>query len=79
MHSPRPPGRRSPSPARLRGFTPYGPGREGAEATLCAIEGGGHTWPGGFGNVPASIVGEVNRDVSAGDLMWEFFQRHARR
>jgi len=59
--------------------TTWGPGREGTEAVLCTAEGGGHSWPGGFGNVPASIVGEVNRDVSASDLMWEFFRRHGRR
>ncbi len=45
---------------------------------LGAIEGGGYGWPSGFGNVPASIGGEVNRDVSASDPTWEFFQRRAR-
>ncbi len=59
--------------------TTYGPGLQGAEATLCAIEGGGHTWPGGVDKLSESLVGSVNRDISANELMWEFFQRHPRR
>jgi len=59
--------------------TTYGPGQEGAEATLCAIEGGGHTWPGGVDKLSESLVGSVNRDISANEVMWEFFQRHPRR
>ena len=59
--------------------TTYGPGQQGAEATLCAIEGGGHTWPGGVDKLAESLVGSVNRDISANELMWEFFQRHPRR
>ncbi len=58
--------------------TTYGPGREGAEAILCAIEGGGHTWPGGNEGLAESLVGDVNRDISTNEAMWEFFQRHAR-
>ena len=49
-----------------------------AEAALCTAEGGGRSWPGGFGNAPASIVGEVNRDVSASGLVRELFQRQRR-
>jgi polyhydroxybutyrate depolymerase len=56
----------------------YGPGDEGAEAALCTIEGGGHTWPGGVEKLQSSLVGTVNRDISANQVMWEFFQRHAR-
>jgi polyhydroxybutyrate depolymerase len=58
--------------------TAYGPGREGAEVMLCTIEGGGHTWPGGVEKLQGSLVGTVNRDISANEVMWEFFQRHAR-
>ena len=52
----------------------YGPGRDGAEVVLVAIEGGGHTWPGK--KSPAKILGKSAMNISANDLMWEFFQRH---
>lgn len=59
--------------------TAYGPGREGAEVALCAIEGGGHTWPGGVDKLSESLVGTVNRDISANEVMWDFFRKHARK
>lgn len=41
---------------------------------MMAIEGGGHTWP---GKKPSSaILGESALNISANDLMWEFFQKH---
>jgi polyhydroxybutyrate depolymerase len=54
----------------------YGPGREGSEAILYAIEGGGHTWPGRkpFGEFLG--VGKSALDLKANDLIWEFFQKH---
>lgn len=52
----------------------YGPGRDGAEVILFAIEGGGHTWPGREPGIQR--LGKSTRDISANDLMWEFFQRH---
>jgi len=52
----------------------YGPGRNGAEVVLVVIEGGGHTWP---GRQPAfSFLGKSTEDISANDLIWEFFQKH---
>jgi polyhydroxybutyrate depolymerase len=57
----------------------YGPGRDGAEATLCSLDGYGHTWPGGVDKLPESLVGKVNHDISANEMMWEFFQKHARK
>jgi polyhydroxybutyrate depolymerase len=54
----------------------YGPCREGTEVVLVAIEGGGHTWP---GQVPVvSYLGKSTQDISANDMMWEFFQKHPR-
>lgn len=50
------------------------PGRDGAEVVLIDIEGGGHTWP-GQPNLLV-VLGKTTRDVSANDLMWEFFKRH---
>lgn len=52
----------------------YGPGRAGAEVVLIVIEGGGHTWPGREPRLAS--LGKSTRDISANDLMWEFFQRH---
>jgi polyhydroxybutyrate depolymerase len=52
----------------------YGPGKDGAEVVLYVIHGGGHTWPGRTWPVP--WLGKTTKDVSASDLMWEFFKRH---
>jgi len=54
--------------------TTYGPGRDGAEVVLIVIDGGGHTWPGRESRL--SSLGKSTRDISANDLMWDFFQRH---
>ena len=69
----------------------YGPCARGAEITLCTIEGGGHTFPGGYSfpaerlvpwNKQCAIgqggkgVGKIGRDISALDAMWDFFQKH---
>ena len=47
----------------------------GADVVLYTVEGGGHQWTGG-GEAPGFIVGEMNRDVNATELMWEFFSAH---
>ena len=52
----------------------YGPGKEGAEVVLFVIQGGGHTWPGRQWPVP--WLGNTTKDISANELMWEFFQKH---
>jgi len=52
----------------------YGPGRDGAEVVLFVIKGGGHTWPGRQWPVP--WLGKTAGDISANDLMWDFFKRH---
>lgn len=54
--------------------TTYGPCRSGSEVVLITIQGGGHTWP-GREPTPA-YLGKSSRDVTANDLMWEFFQKH---
>ena len=49
-------------------------GTGGAEVVLYEIENGGHTWP---GRKPVSdILGDATMDISANDLMWEFFAKH---
>ena len=52
----------------------YGPGKDGAEVVLFEIEGGGHTWPGQ--EPPVRFIGKSTKDISANDLMWEFFKKH---
>lgn len=50
-------------------------GRDGSEVVLIEIENGGHTWPGM--EPPVAMLGQSTKDISANDLMWEFFQKHA--
>jgi polyhydroxybutyrate depolymerase len=45
----------------------------GAEVTLCTIDGGGHTWPGG---TPVPTLGLTSTDINATDAMWTFFSAH---
>jgi len=57
--------------------TTYSPCKEASEVVLLAVQGGGHTWP---GRPPGlAILGKSTSDISANDLMWEFFERHARK
>jgi polyhydroxybutyrate depolymerase len=56
---------------------PYGPCREGSEVALYAVEGGGHTWPGGYQYLPERLIGRTSRDMDASDVIWEFFRRHS--
>ena len=52
----------------------YGPGRDRSAVVLVAIQGGGHTWP---GQKPAlEILGKSTEDISANDLIWDFFQQY---
>ena len=52
----------------------YGPGKEGTEVVLYEITGGGHTWPGQ--KTPVEFLGKTTLDISANDLMWDFFQKY---
>ena len=52
----------------------YGSGNDGAEVVQIVIEGGGHTWPGQEPRLKAS--GKSTKNISANDLMWEFFLKH---
>lgn len=52
----------------------YDSGKDGAEVVLVLIEGGGHTWPGKEPRLRS--LGASTRDISANDMMWEFFQQH---
>jgi polyhydroxybutyrate depolymerase len=54
----------------------YGGGLEGSEVVLYTINGGGHAWPGG--QKGREQGDEPTQEISATELMWEFFQRHSR-
>lgn len=45
----------------------------GADVTLCTVDNGGHTWPGGL---PVPSLGYTTTYLSATDAMWTFFQAH---
>jgi polyhydroxybutyrate depolymerase len=45
----------------------------GATVTLCTVDGGGHTWPGG---TPVPSLGYTTPNISATDAMWTFFTQH---
>ncbi len=47
---------------------------DGAQVTLCTVEGGGHTWPGAA--IPLPALGATTSDLDATDAMWEFFAAH---
>ena len=52
----------------------YSPKEDGAEVILVEIEGGGHTWPGV--EPPLRFIGKSTKDISANDMIWEFFQKY---
>jgi len=52
----------------------YGSGKDGSEVVLVVIEGGGHTWPGQEPRL--RFLGKSTKNISANDLMWEFFENH---
>jgi len=50
--------------------------KDGAEVAFYRIEGGGHTWPGGWQYLPEPLVGKTNRHIDASRIIWDFFARH---
>jgi polyhydroxybutyrate depolymerase len=51
----------------------YAQCKDGATVTLCTVDGGGHTWPGGL---PVPSLGYTTPFLSATDAMWDFFMKH---
>lgn len=49
------------------------------EVAVYTIENGGHTWPGGLGFVIEGKLGKTCLDISASEILWEFFRNHRRR
>jgi len=58
--------------------TRWGGGREGVEVLYYEVEGGGHTWPGGYQYLPKLMIGRTCRDFDASAAIWEFFKAHPR-
>jgi polyhydroxybutyrate depolymerase len=51
---------------------------DGTEVILYAVDGGGHTWPGGFQYLPAWMIGKTSKDFDANEVIWSFFKNHSR-
>lgn len=47
---------------------------DSAPVELLAVDGGGHTWPGGRQYLPASLIGRTSRDIDASEEIWRFFR-----
>jgi polyhydroxybutyrate depolymerase len=67
-------------PARVRNedgvrVEVYGPGREGVEVLAYFIEGLGHHWPGGRGQLKRRLAGPPSDRVNANQVIWDFFRR----
>lgn len=48
-----------------------------SETVYYAVEGLGHTWPGGVRLLPEKWVGPASDKLKATDVIWEFFEKHA--
>ncbi|UCC95984.1 MAG: polyhydroxybutyrate depolymerase, partial [Candidatus Omnitrophota bacterium] len=59
----------------------YSGGRNNTEVVLWILEDGGHTWPGGTVTQfeIRKGVGNINQDISASKVMWEFFKQHPKK
>lgn len=55
----------------------YTGGNNGSEVILYVIEGGGHTWPGGFPYLGERVIGKTSRDMDAAEVIWDFFEKHS--
>ncbi len=53
-------------------------GSSGSEVILYRIEGGGHTWPGGFPYASSGFAGRISQDINASETLWQFFKTHSR-
>jgi len=46
----------------------------GSRVVLYRVEGGGHTWPGGWHYTLSRFIGYTSRDFNACDAIWNFFK-----
>lgn len=47
-----------------------------SEVILYRIDGGGHTWPGGYQYLPEGVIGKTNRAINSTEEILEFFINH---
>jgi polyhydroxybutyrate depolymerase len=52
--------------------------KEGTGVELWTVQGGGHTWPGGWQYLNEKIIGTTNRDIDGREEIWRFFAAHPR-
>jgi polyhydroxybutyrate depolymerase len=48
----------------------------GTEVVLFGIEGGGHTWPGGYQYADELLIGKTSLEFDASEIIWQFFKEH---
>ena len=49
-----------------------------SEVYFYVIDGGGHNLPGVGGRLTPAIASSTNMDIHAGEVIWDFFERHSR-
>jgi len=52
----------------------YGNGLNNTKVVLVKVINGGHSYPGGTQYLPKALVGNLCKDFSASELIWEFFK-----
>lgn len=57
----------------------YSGGKNGTEVVLYTIKNGGHSWPGGYKWSSTNSEDAPTQEISATDLMWEFFKQHPKK
>jgi polyhydroxybutyrate depolymerase len=57
----------------------YKNGKNNSEVVLFVIEGGGHTWPGGYQYLGKQIIGNTSHDINATEVICDFFENHSLR
>ena len=48
----------------------------GTEVVLFGIDGGGHTWPGGYQYADEHLIGKTSQEFDASEIIWQFFKKH---
>lgn len=52
----------------------YTSGKNNSEVIFMLVDGGGHTWPGGWQYLPKLIIGRTTKDINASEEIWKFFE-----
>ena len=50
--------------------------RDGSAVVTYRIDGGGHTWPGGFQYMSQHLIGRTTHNLDANQALWAFFSAH---